>query len=73
MSEYGTKKKTAGGGLVEATPKVEADLKEELDKVAQSYGGGAGVDMLAFPVFEFTDPKLDTVDLICDENFCRKW
>ena len=73
MNEYGTKKKAAGGALVEASEAVQADLKDELEKVAQSYGGGKGVDMTSFPVFEFKDPKIDTVDLICDENFCRKW
>ena len=45
--------------MVEATPAVEANLKDELDKVAQSYGGGAGVDMKAFPNFQYTDPILD--------------
>ena len=47
--------------------------KDELDKLAMSYGGGKGVNMTEFPVFKFKDPKIDTIDLICDENFCRKW
>merc|ERR1712212_905721 len=31
---------------------AEASLQDELDKVAQAYGGGAGVDMKAFPSFQ---------------------
>ena len=73
MKEYATKRQAVGGKLVEASKEVEDSLQEELDKVAQSYGGGKGVDMTTFPTFEFKDPKIDTVDLICDENFCRKW
>merc|ERR1712110_1324650 len=33
-----------------ATKEVEAALQEELDKVAQSFGGGKGIDMTQFPV-----------------------
>ena len=73
VTDYATKKKAAGGKLVDATKEVEAALQEELDKVAQSFGGGKGVDMTQFPVFNFKEPKIDTIDLICDENFCRKW
>ena len=57
--EYAQKKQAAGGKLVEATKEVEANLQDELDKVAQSYGGGAGVDMKAFPNFQYSDPQLD--------------
>merc|ERR1712038_1411578 len=71
--EYAQKKQAAGGKLVDATKEVETALQEELDKVAQSFGGGKGVDMAQFPVFNFKEPKIDTIDLICDENFCRKW
>merc|ERR1712198_479656 len=47
--EYAQKKQAAGGKL------VEASLQDELDKVAQAYGGGAGVDMKAFPSFQHKD------------------
>merc|ERR1712038_1722924 len=57
--EYGQKKAAAGGKLVDASKEVEAALQEELDKVAQSYGGGAGVDMKAFPSFQHKDPVID--------------
>ena len=73
VHEYGIKKSAVGGNLVDASKDAESLLQEELDKVALSYGGGKGEDMTAFPIFKFTDPKIDTVDLICDENFCRRW
>lgn len=39
--------------MVDATPAVEKQLQQELDKVARQYGGGAGVDMTKFPAFKF--------------------
>ena len=57
--EYAQKKQAAGGKLVDATKETEAALQDELDKVAQSYGGGAGVDMKAFPSFQHKDPVID--------------
>ena len=47
IREYGDKKSKAGGKLVEASKATEAELAAELDKVAKSYGGGAGVDIFA--------------------------
>ena len=44
---------------MDATKETEAALQEELDKVAGAYGGGAGVDMKAFPSLEHKDPVLD--------------
>merc|ERR1711915_219566 len=58
IQEYGKKSKTSGGKLVEATPEVERELQQELDKVARQYGGGPGVDMTKFPTFTFKDPKV---------------
>merc|ERR1711944_17460 len=57
--EYAQKKQAAGGKLVDASKEVEASLQDELDKVAQAYGGGAGVDMKAFPSFQHKDPVID--------------
>jgi F-type H+-transporting ATPase subunit 6 len=73
VNEYAQKKKASGGKLVDATKEVEAALHEELDKVAKSYGGGDGIDMTKFPDFKFVDPKIDNVDLICDEVSCKRW
>merc|ERR1712243_85547 len=59
IREYDAKAKEQGSGLVDSTPDVEKRLQQELDKVARQYGGGAGVDMTAFPTFEFKDPVID--------------
>ncbi|CAL4063761.1 unnamed protein product, partial [Meganyctiphanes norvegica] len=56
---YDVKAKEQGTGLVDATPEVEKRLEQELGKVAKAYGGGDGIDMTAFPTFEFTDPVVD--------------
>jgi len=63
IREYGDKKTKAGGKLVDATKASEAELQNELDKVAKSYGGGSGVDMTAFPEFKFTDPAVDPINV----------
>merc|ERR1711887_499014 len=59
IREYDAKATEQGTGLVDASPEVEKRLQQELDKVAKQYGGGAGVDMTAFPTFEFKDPVID--------------
>merc|ERR1712130_1008221 len=63
IREYGDKKSKAGGKLVEATKATEAELTAELEKVSKSYGGGAGVDMTAFPEFKFADPQVDSINI----------
>lgn len=45
--------RSAGGKLVDATPAIEKQMQQELDKVARQYGGGAGIDMTKFPTFQF--------------------
>ncbi len=60
---YSTKKTKAGGKLVDATAATEADLQNELDKVAKAYGGGAGVDMTSFPTLKFSDPAIDSINI----------
>ncbi|XP_040568838.1 ATP synthase-coupling factor 6, mitochondrial [Lepeophtheirus salmonis] len=62
VREYATKKK-ATGGLVEATPAVDAELKFELNKIAKAYGGGEGVDMTKFPSFNFGEPQIEVPTL----------
>merc|ERR1711974_16280 len=46
-----------------ATKKTLDALNMELEKVAQAYGGGGGVDMTKFPDFKFTDPLVEDVPL----------
>lgn len=38
---------------MDATPILERQLQQELEKVAKQYGGGPDVDMTKFPVFKF--------------------
>jgi F-type H+-transporting ATPase subunit 6 len=48
--------------LVEATPEIQRELQQELDKLSKAYGGGQGVDMTKFPDFKFAEPKLDSIN-----------
>ncbi|XP_058058373.1 ATP synthase-coupling factor 6, mitochondrial [Anopheles bellator] len=60
LREYG--QKSAGGKLVDATPEIERELKQEMEKLAKQYGGASGVDMTAFPTFKFEEPKIDPIN-----------
>ncbi|XP_055845856.1 ATP synthase-coupling factor 6, mitochondrial-like [Episyrphus balteatus] len=59
IQEY--KSKSSGGKLVDSTPEIERELKNELERVAKQYDGGAGVDMTQFPTFKFEDPQIDSI------------
>ena len=48
---------------MDATPEIERALQQELDKVAQNYGGAAGADMTKFPDLKFAEPKLDAAEI----------
>jgi len=48
--------------LVDATPEIQKELAQELDKLAKNYGGGTGVDMTKFPEFKFEEPKIDPIN-----------
>uniref|UniRef100_T1DFP1 Putative atpase coupling factor 6 n=1 Tax=Psorophora albipes TaxID=869069 RepID=T1DFP1_9DIPT len=60
LREY--KSKSAGGKLVDPTPEIERELKQELEKLAKQYGGDGGADMTAFPTFKFEEPKLGPIN-----------
>ncbi|KOB64888.1 ATP synthase-coupling factor 6, mitochondrial, partial [Operophtera brumata] len=60
IREY--KQKSAGGKLVDPSPEIEKELKNEFEKLEKQYGGGSGVDMTSFPAFKFEEPKLDPID-----------
>ncbi|XP_066245928.1 ATP synthase-coupling factor 6, mitochondrial [Euwallacea similis] len=62
IREY-KQKSNSGKSLVEPTPELERELKQELEKVSKQYGGGTGVDMTKFPDFKFQDPVLDPINL----------
>ena len=49
--------------MVDATEATKLDLQNELDKVAKAYGGGAGVDMTAFPELKFEELTLDSINI----------
>ena len=51
-----------GGKLVDASPDITREMKQELDKLSKQYGGGEGVDMTKFPEFKFVEPKLDPIN-----------
>nr|AQS22682.1 mitochondrial ATP synthase-coupling factor 6 [Pseudodiaptomus poplesia] len=63
IQEYSQKKAKSGGKLVDATKATEAELQNELDKVARAYGGGQGVDMAAFPDLKFPEPTIESINL----------
>ena len=52
----------AGGQLVAASPELQKEMKNELDRVRRVYGGGEGVDMTQFPTFKFPEPKIDPIN-----------
>lgn len=66
MREYDKKKKASGGKLVDATPEIDAKIKQELEKVAKQFGGDAKDDMTKFPNITFQEPKLEEIDVKSD-------
>merc|ERR1711994_490452 len=70
--QYGSKKKESASIFVDGTKQDEDALKEDLDKIAETYGGGKGVDMLSFPAFKFKEPAIDTTDTLSEEIFFVK-
>lgn len=46
--------------LVEASPAIEKELQQELEKIAKQYGGD-GQDLTKFPTFKFEDPVIDPI------------
>ncbi|CAB0011098.1 unnamed protein product [Nesidiocoris tenuis] len=51
LREY--KGKSSGGKLVDASPEIEREWKQELGKLATQYGGSSGADMTKFPDIKF--------------------
>ncbi|XP_074652075.1 ATP synthase peripheral stalk subunit F6, mitochondrial-like [Tubulanus polymorphus] len=67
IREYGKASKSAGGAMVDVTPDVEKNLNAELSKIEKAYQA-TGQDMTKFPVFNFTDPDLQKVDIGVDQQ-----
>ncbi|KAL1514238.1 hypothetical protein ABEB36_003525 [Hypothenemus hampei] len=62
IREY-KQKSNNGKDLVDPTPELQKELKQELEKVSKQFGGGAGVDMTKFPELKFQDPVIDPINL----------
>ncbi|XP_050295846.1 ATP synthase-coupling factor 6, mitochondrial [Anthonomus grandis grandis] len=67
IREY-KQKSNNGKNLVEPTPQLEKELKQELEKVTKQYGGAPGVDMTKFPDLKFQDPVLDPINMDVAES-----
>ncbi|XP_055913344.1 ATP synthase-coupling factor 6, mitochondrial-like [Eupeodes corollae] len=59
IQEY--RSKSSGGKMVDSNADIERELKNELERVAKQFDGGAGVDMTQFPAFKFEDPQIDSI------------
>lgn len=46
--------------LVEASPEIQKELKQELEKIAKQFGAD-GQDVTKFPTFQFKDPAIDPI------------
>lgn len=62
VKEYTLKSKSSGGKLVDASPEIEKELKDDLSRIEKQYGGGKGVDLAKFPSFTFQEPKIDPIN-----------
>lgn len=56
--------------LVEASPEIQRELKQELEKIAKQYGGD-GQDLTKFPTFQFQDPVIDPIREKWTQWVCR--
>ncbi|KAH8235063.1 hypothetical protein KR032_008304, partial [Drosophila birchii] len=61
VREYRLKSPT--GKPVDPTPEYEKELKEALEKLSLRFGGGEGVNLLAFPKFKLPDFFLDPISI----------
>ncbi|XP_065371862.1 ATP synthase-coupling factor 6, mitochondrial [Calliphora vicina] len=59
VREY--KQKSAGGKMVDPTPEIEREMKNELDRVAKQFGSDGKTDMAKFPEFKFPEVKVDPI------------
>ena len=46
---------------MEPTPQLQAEMKNELERIARVYGIKAGEDVTKFPQFSFTEPAVDPI------------
>ncbi|KAH8266122.1 hypothetical protein KR038_004710 [Drosophila bunnanda] len=55
--------KSPTGKPIDCSPEYEEELKEAFEKLALRYGGGEGVDLLAFPKFKLPDLDIDPISI----------
>merc|ERR1712066_90912 len=51
------------GGLENADKATQAEVQAELARVNKQFGGGEGEDMSQFPVLEFKDPEVESINI----------
>merc|ERR1712110_655285 len=54
---------STAGGLENADQATQAEVKAELARVAKQFGGAEGEDMSQFPVLEFKDPEVESINI----------
>lgn len=47
--------------MVDASPEIEREMKNELERVAKQFGSDGKTDMTKFPEFKFPDVKIDSI------------
>ncbi|CAH0564592.1 unnamed protein product [Brassicogethes aeneus] len=65
IREYRTR--SEGGNLVEPTPELLEELQSKLASVNKNYDA-EGVNMTAFPTFEFVEPVIDPISLEVEDK-----
>lgn len=58
----------SGGKLVEPSPEIEKELKNDRERVMKQFNVKAGADLTKFPSFQFSDPPLETPGLVKPKN-----
>ena len=54
---------STAGGLENADQATQEAVKAELARVAKQFGGAEGEDMAQFPVLEFKDPEVESINI----------
>ncbi|XP_014665784.1 PREDICTED: ATP synthase-coupling factor 6, mitochondrial-like [Priapulus caudatus] len=63
IREYDTKSKAAGGKLVDPSPEIEKEMRDDQEKIKRQYSDGKDVNLAEFPSFQFTEPSLDPINM----------
>ncbi|KAI3381373.1 hypothetical protein SNEBB_001432 [Seison nebaliae] len=63
VREYASKKKTAGGKMVESSPLLQKQLNDQLGKLAKQFGIPNLEAAQKFPTFKFEDKPADEINV----------